>query len=119
MINGLNVLVVEDEELIALNIAEAVAEAGGQVIGPVPSVAEALAIVDREAIDAAILDANLLDRDITPVVTALLARGTPLVVHTAAGLPDELHGLKALIPVVAKPAPPHQVITVLARLVKP
>jgi len=117
MISGLNVLVVEDDMMIALDIADTVAQAGGHVVGPVPRVRDALALITHAVIDAAVLDANLLDRNITPVVTDLLRRGTPLVVYTGAGLPTELKALEDLIPVIAKPAPSNDVIKALDQAV--
>ncbi len=50
------VLVVEDEMLIALDLADVVETGGGKVVGPAASVKQALALVKEEVPDAAILD---------------------------------------------------------------
>ena len=43
---GLKVLIVEDEPFIALDLAFAVEEAGGIPLGPAPSVAQALKLIE-------------------------------------------------------------------------
>ncbi len=62
----LSVLVVEDEQIIALDLAAAVEEAGCNVVGPVGMVREALALID-DNVGAAILDITLRDGDVVPV----------------------------------------------------
>src|SRR4051794_28099922 len=55
------VLLVEDEFIIALEMELALLDLGCTVLGPVASAAGALALLDRERPDVAILDVNLLD----------------------------------------------------------
>ena len=84
------VLVVEDEPYIALDLAFAIEDAGGRIVGPAGTVAEALALVDQNEVAAAILDANLSDGDISPVVELLAGLGVPFIVQTGIGLPPGL-----------------------------
>lgn len=98
------ILIVEDEPFIALDLADAVAEWDGKVIGPFSTVREALDILDRQAIAAAILDARLADRDITPVALRLASAGIPFVVHTGTGLPPEVAERWPNVPVLMKPS---------------
>jgi DNA-binding NtrC family response regulator len=114
MLDGLPILIVEDQPLIALELCEIVESFDGRVIGPIASVAEALVRVDQERIAGAILDANLLDRDVTPLALHLIDRGTPIVIYTGTGLPDELARAHPDLPMILKPA---RAITVLAILV--
>lgn len=90
MLNGALVLIAEDQPIIALTIAFAVTNAGGEVAGPVASVREALALIASTQIDAAILDVNLTDGDITPVAEALFERKIPMVLQSGVGLPPGL-----------------------------
>ena len=52
----MNILVVEDEALVALLVQEVVEEAGHACLGPVASVGEACALIDSCQVDAALLD---------------------------------------------------------------
>lgn len=104
------ILIVEDEPLIAMDLAGAVEDLEGVVIGPFSSVAAALELLETLSIAAAILDANLLDRDITPVALRLACAGVPLVVYTGTGLPPELAEQHPSLPVLLKPATAQRVV---------
>ena len=110
MLEGLPVLIVENEPLIALDLTAAVLEQNGIVIGPVPTVAEALAILADQSVGAAILDAKLDDRDITPVAVRLLEQAVPFVIHSGTGLPAELAARHPDLPVILKPKRPQDVV---------
>jgi len=55
------VLVVEDEWLIADEVCHQLLKAGYRVVGPVPSVHEALSFIGEDEVDAALLDYRLND----------------------------------------------------------
>ena len=65
------ILIVEDEPFIAWDLAQAVESAGGIVIGPAATVVQALALVQASVLEAAILDVNLPDGHIGPVLETL------------------------------------------------
>jgi hypothetical protein len=55
-----NILVVEDEHLIAMGLAKALQDAGSIVLGPVPTVDKAIKKIESEPhIDGAVVDVNL------------------------------------------------------------
>ena len=83
-LRGRHLLVVEDEYMIAMDIAHTLEELGAEVVGPAGSVADALLLVQDEdsRIDAAVLDINLRDERVFPVAEALIARGVPFVFAT-------------------------------------
>ncbi|MGX9981573.1 response regulator [Methylobacterium fujisawaense] len=56
---GRRILVVEDEYLIATEMKRWLQAAGSKVIGPVPSVVQALDLLAEHCPDAAVLDVNL------------------------------------------------------------
>ncbi|GJE49896.1 hypothetical protein GOFOIKOB_2936 [Methylobacterium tardum] len=60
-LSGRRILVVEDEYLIAMELKGWLQEAGIEVLGPVPSVDQALDLIDNHRLDAAVLDINLGD----------------------------------------------------------
>jgi CheY-like chemotaxis protein len=77
------ILVVEDDYVIAAELAESLTEFGASVVGPAASVAEALALIVREVpLDAAVLDVNLGSENVFPVADALEQRGVPYVFAT-------------------------------------
>ena len=53
------VLIVEDEPLLAIDLAQEVSLAGYIVVGPATSVAKAIDLFCDEGCDAAILDVNI------------------------------------------------------------
>ena len=82
-LRGRRILVVEDEYMMADDLQYDLEEVGAQVIGPVPSVADALRLLAaEEAIDGAILDVNLRGEKAYPVADALRERGIPFVLAT-------------------------------------
>jgi CheY-like chemotaxis protein len=110
-----NVLIVEDQVIIAMDLEAAVEEANARVIGPASTVREALDLLHRNAVDAAILDANLPDGDVTPVAEQLIDREVPFVINTGVAVPLQLRHFPGLL-VFRKPTPPSRLIRELAGL---
>jgi CheY-like chemotaxis protein len=80
------VLVVEDEGLIALLLDDMLEDLGFHVAYSAASVAQALAWLDQGgAPDAALLDVNLAGEKVFPVADALAARGVPFVFSSGYG----------------------------------
>lgn len=78
---GRRILIVEDEYLIAMDLALELGDLGAEVVGPAGSVDEALELIEAEGaqLDSAVLDVNLRDERVYPVADALLARGVTFV----------------------------------------
>lgn len=108
------ILIVEDEPFIAFDLADAVEVAGGTALGPAMSVRDALRLIDEETVDAAILDVNLSDGDIGPVLSTLQERGVAFIIHTGAGLTPALQRAYPDLRVFPKPTSPHQLAGYLA-----
>ena len=115
MLNGLPVLIVENEHMIALSLSLAIEDLHGIVIGPVTTVAEALEVLARQPVGAAILDASLDDRDVTPVALHLIERAVPFVIHSGTGVPDDLAAQHPDLPIIMKPRSPEDVVATLIR----
>lgn len=82
-LRGRRILVVEDEYFIADDVREGLERAGAEVVGPVPSLAEALDLARGEGVlDGAVLDVNLGGERVWPAAEALAARGVPVVLAT-------------------------------------
>jgi len=119
MLKGLPILVAEDEPLVAMDLVHAIEEADGCVVGPVATVSEAMALLSSEAIEAAIIDANLADRDATPLALALIDRSVPFVIYTGSDAPLELTAQCSSLLIVTKPARPTWVLAALLQSVSP
>ncbi len=113
-LNGARVLIVEDAVLLALELETGLSEAGAQVIGPAYELEEAMALLDQP-IDAAVLDANLNGRSVTPVAEALSQRGIPFVFATGYGETGGAPG-GFTAPVIRKPYDVTQVAAAVAEL---
>ncbi|MBI1250702.1 MAG: MEKHLA domain-containing protein [Alphaproteobacteria bacterium] len=77
---GRNVLVVEDEALVALDVMTALEGAGFTVIGPASTVARAMELLDANACDFAVLDINLGAENAAPVAERLTRNHVPFIV---------------------------------------
>lgn len=118
MLNHALILVAEDEPFIALDVALAVEDAGGEVAGPAASVREALALIEALPIVAAILDVNLADGDISPVAERLIEAGIPIILQTGIGLPPRLVARFPDLPVHIKPCVAAVLVAHLEALIR-
>jgi CheY-like chemotaxis protein len=98
------ILVVEDEPLLAAEIGSILSNAGFHVIGPAASVSQALALIEHEGCDSAVLDVNLGGETSEPVAMKLIRTATPFVVvsgYARAQMPEVFR----TAPLVRKPLP--------------
>jgi len=111
-----HVLLVEDEELVAMTMVDELRSRGWEVVGPVGTLEEAQALVAEGVhLDAAILDINLRGRWVHGLAGELTRRGVPFVVCTGYELIDP-DGRFAQAPLIAKPIAPHQLGATLDEL---
>jgi DNA-binding response OmpR family regulator len=117
MLSNRRVLVVEDELLVAEHIKDVLSEAEGVTVGPIPTVAEARQLVRNGlAVDAAILDLNLSDGSVTPLLEALRARGIPTLLYTGGAVPEALLKRHPDLRVLRKPVAPARLVAELRRM---
>jgi CheY-like chemotaxis protein len=81
-LHSLRILVVEDNLLTADTIQDLLETHGCEVVGPVPTVAEALDLIARTVLDGAVLDIRLGDQMSFPVAAALIERDIPFLFLT-------------------------------------
>ena len=82
------ILVVEDEFLIAMELEQTLRRAGYQVVGPAPSLGTALELLRQVRPDAAVLDVNVGGERVTPVAEVLRAMAVPFVLASGYGAAD-------------------------------
>jgi len=98
----LRVMIVEDEFIIADEIAMIVEGAGHAVIGPVASVEDATAMLGTDRPDFAIIDANLRGQSSSPLARSLAGMEIPFCVCTGYRL-DDLQPAFGDVAVIQKP----------------
>jgi CheY-like chemotaxis protein len=118
LLEGRKILVVEDEGPIALNLASAVTQAGGVVVGPAASVAASFALMADHSLDGALLDIRLRGETSFPLADVLAVLDIPFVFVSglSSALMPYTHRER---PLFDKPYDARDVITTLAGLVKP
>lgn len=88
-----------------MDLALAVEDAGGKVIGPAAGWAEAVTLLSTGIVDAAIVDVNLVDGDSSALVEVLVDLRVPFIIHTAVDLPPALDKRFSGLVVQIKPCP--------------
>lgn len=76
------VLIVEDEPLVGMEIADALEQAGFTVLGPVGSNEDAMGLLAEQGCDGAVLDVNLGRETSEPLARKLAKEGVPFVTLT-------------------------------------
>ena len=117
-LEGKRFLVVEDEPLVAMDLVAVLQRAGAETAGPVGSSALALALMEKEQLDGALLDANLRGRPVGDIAAALTRLGVPFVFVTGYGrasLPEAF----AKSPMLSKPFTEAQILEAAAELTRP
>ena len=117
-LQGLTIMVVEDEFLVANLIEHMLEDAGCAVWGPFPRLAEAVDGAAHADCDAAVLDVNLAGERIFPVAEILARRNIPFLFVTGydgGSLPKEYAGR----PRLHKPFRSAELLGALSDLVRP
>lgn len=119
---SVRILVVEDEPLQALDVADAVEEAGHVVVGTAATCDQALKMAESETPDLAITDLRLAEDDRDGIDVALILRrkfDIPSVFLSANQPPDDDDRLKAAEPLgwLRKPIARSALLTQLAVIV--
>jgi DNA-binding response OmpR family regulator len=118
MLNGRHILVVEDEALIALDVADELAMAGAVIVGPAGNALSAERLIRENRIDAAVLDYRLGRNGETsePVARLLRELGVPFLFHTSS--PEILRRKFPDVPVVSKPSLGRHLVPAVADLIR-
>jgi two-component sensor histidine kinase/CheY-like chemotaxis protein len=109
--------VIEDEPLIAMNIAMLLEQAGAQVAGPAATVSDALDLIAKNELDGALLDANLRGQPAGEIAAALTRKAIPFVFVTGYGR-EVLPRSFARAPMLKKPFTEEQLLAAAASLLE-
>jgi len=117
MLNRRRVLVAEDEPFIARALALAVEDADGEVVGPVASVAEGLAVLSREPSTPRSWMCASPTATSPPSPGPCWREAKVVVFHTGSAVPGEITEQFGNVAVCPKPMPSERVVNRLAALV--
>jgi len=101
-LDGLKILVVEDELLVAMDLGRMIRSLGGEVLGPVSTVQAATALLQTTEPNGAVIDVQLGAESSAPIAEDLMAGGVPILLitgYTTEMLPASL----AKVPCMSKP----------------
>ncbi|APE28073.1 response regulator [Aurantiacibacter gangjinensis] len=98
-----SVLVVEDEVFVAWDEAQALQDAGYDVVGPAHDLFNAMNMAKAEEPVAAVLDINLGDKTVWPLAEQLTQAGVPFLFVSADLQHPQLKTDYAAVPRLTKP----------------
>lgn len=101
-LNGLSVLVVEDETIVSLLVESMLTDLGCNDVWYASGIEEGLTLLDKSTPGAAVLDVNLAGEPVYPIARRLADAGVPFIFATgygASGLHEDWTGR----PVLQKP----------------
>lgn len=101
-LDGVRILIVEDEALIAMLAEDMLESIGCKIVAVAATVRDAMATIEAHEFDAAMLDVNLNGDTSMGVASAVRAKGIPYVFTTGYGS-DGVDADHAGAPVLAKP----------------
>lgn len=101
-IDGLRILLIEDEPIVAMLAEELLEVIGCTVVATAASVADAKAAIASHIFDLAMVDIHLGDEDGLVAADALKARRIPYLVTTGYDTRDSAH-IHAAAPILTKP----------------
>jgi DNA-binding NarL/FixJ family response regulator len=113
----LKVLIVEDEAIVAMGVADQLKKAGATVVGPCSTVGQAIAALEESEIDVAVVDYVLADDTSGSLQAVLERKGVPFLVVT--GYPRVLVRRSKRQRVLSKPVPPEVLASTLRSLSRP
>ena len=118
LLRGQRILIVEDEVLVAMDMAYSLEEYGAEIIGPVHSLDDALTIVGEEYVQAAVLDVDLFGVESYPVAHKLQSQNVPFLFNTGHASRHEISDLFGAVPVCVKPTDSETLAGVLHVMLK-
>jgi len=90
ILEGLQILVVEDEVLIAMDIEDMLLELKCEPVGPASTIQSALEFIRRTVkLDGVLLDMNLHGQMVSPIVEELVKKGVLFVLVTGYARRDD------------------------------
>jgi len=115
LLSGRRVLVVEDEMLVVMNIEDMLADLGCESVTAAATVDQAMALIEAQVFDAAMLDMNLNGTKSFPIADKLAALGVPFVFSTGYSAQDMRTGYQDRV-LLKKPIRYQELVEVFTHL---
>jgi CheY-like chemotaxis protein len=115
--SSLQILIVEDESLVAMMIEDMLEDLGHKVIATSGRMPDASKLVSDAVADLAILDVNLNGEETYPLADSLAARAIPFIFATgygSSGIKAEWSG----VPVLQKPFQSRELVEAINRVIR-
>ena len=109
-LDGVRVLIVEDDPLLLLELELTLAGAGAVVVGLCQTLDEALRRASPMDFEVAVLDFRLGQETASPVARRLEDQGVPFVFYTGQARHEPSLAEWRHCPIVEKPSPPQAII---------
>ena len=116
-LQGTRVLIVEDEPIVALDLAMTVEDEGAFVEGPICRLEQAMECGGLNRLDAAIVDVDIAGREVFPLADRLKASGVPIVFHTGRADLTRLRTRYPRAQILRKPSAAKEVAAALGKAV--
>lgn len=111
------ILIVEDEPLIALFLQHTLADVGFTIAAVAGTLNKALALIEGESFEAAVMDTNLGGVDASPAIAALRSRGVPYLIVSGYSLAQQSAAFRGA-PFVSKPIDPRKLINLMREVIR-
>mgnify|MGYP001551906015 CR=1 FL=1 len=110
------ILLVEDDALLALDLADLLTEAGYEVCDPAGSNDVARRVIERDRPAFALLDYNLGNETSIPTAIELAQRAIPFAYVTGRAEAISTNPLAPSAPVISKPYRPDEILRAIAAM---
>jgi len=114
-----NILVAEDEMIVAFDLRDTVEEAGYRVEGPHAGISSAMLAFQKEKPDLAILDIQLDDGMVFEFAAKLAEQDVPIIFHSGRHTREEIARRFPDARTLEKPCPPAEVIEAVNDVLAP
>lgn len=122
LLEGMSILVVEDNPVTAMDISMLLEDAGASVVGPFATVTHTYSVVDDRMcdaiIDAAILDVELQGETSVPIAQLMDRRGIPFLFYTGISQSDTNILAKFNAQILPKPSASVSLINAVVQLLE-
>ncbi|MEE4204809.1 MAG: response regulator [Erythrobacter sp.] len=105
-----NILVAEDEMIVAYDLRDTVEEAGYRVEGPHAGISSAMFAFQKQRPDLAILDIQLNDGMVFEFAEKLAEQGVPIIFHSGFHTREEIAERFPGARTLEKPCPPAEML---------